>query len=423
MTTPREYLSRLNSSIIRLGLAPVTRLLESLNNPQDAYASVLIGGTNGKGSIAATVDSVLRQAGCRVGLYTSPHLIDLRERIRVNGDMITGETLDALIDDVRGQVREDVTYFEFLTAVAFLHFCRMGVDIAVLEVGMGGSLDATNVVKPIVSVISNISLEHREYLGDSLADIAREKAGIIREGGVCVTAAKQKPVRDVFDEICRKRKAKLYRLGNDIRVRRHKDGTFDYHGINKNYQRLACVLKGRHQIENTALALASIEILAVGGFPAGDEAIRQGLQKTRWEGRLEILQSFPVVIIDGGHNPAGVSVLCRALKEDFSYKRLILIFGVLGDKDYALMLKKLAALADAIIIAKPKTERAVPPEKLVCITALHGKHVEVVEQAGPALKRALALAGRDDLICATGSLYLIGEIKDAYDRMANLNDK
>ncbi|MDO9585495.1 MAG: cyanophycin synthetase, partial [Syntrophales bacterium] len=341
----------------------------------------------------------------------------------VKGDMITGETLDALIDDERGQVREEVTYVEVLTAVAFLHFGRRGVDIAVLEVGMGGSLDATNVVKPIVSVISNISLEHREYLGDSLADIAREKAGIIREGGVCVTAAKQKPVRDVFDEICRKRKAKLYRLGNDIRVRRHKDGTFDYQGINKNYQRLACVLKGRHQIENTALALASIEILAAGGFPAGDEAIRQGLQKTRWEGRLEILQLFPMVIIDGGHNPAGISVLCRALKEDFSYKRLILIFGVLGDKDYALMLKKLAALADAIIIAKPKTERAVPPEKLVLITALHGKHVEVVEQAGSALKRALALAGRDDLICATGSLYLIGEIKDAYDRMANLNDK
>ena len=418
MTTPREYLSQLNSSVIHLGLAPVTRLLESLNNPQNAYASVLIGGTNGKGSIAATVDSVLSQAGCRVGLYTSPHLIDLRERIRINGEMITAEALDDLIDDVRGRLRGDVTYFEFLTAVAFLHFCRMEVDIAVLEVGMGGRLDATNVANPIVSVISNVSLEHREYLGDNLADIAREKAGIIRERGVCVTAVKQQPVREVFEEMCRKREAKLYRLGKDIRVRRHKDGTFDYHGIDKNYQRLACVLKGRHQIENAALALAAAEILAVGGFPAGDEAIRQGLQKTRWEGRLEIIQSSPVVIIDGGHNPAGISVLCRALKEDFSYKRLILIFGVLGDKNYALMLKKLAFLADAIIITTPKTKRAVPAEKLMRITDLHGKHVEVVEPAGQALKRALALAGRDDLICATGSLYLVGEIKEAYSELA-----
>jgi dihydrofolate synthase/folylpolyglutamate synthase len=420
MTTSREYLSRLNSSVIRLGLTPVTRLLESLNNPQNAYASVLIGGTNGKGSIAATVDSVLRQAGFRVGLYTSPHLIDLRERIRVNGEMITEKMLNALIGDVRRQVREDVTYFEFLTTVAFLHFCQMKVDIAVLEVGMGGRLDATNVVKPIVSIISNISLEHEEYLGDSLADIAREKAGIIRQGGVCVTAAKQQPVRDVFEKICRKQRAKLYRLRADIRVRRHKDGTFDYYGINKDYKRLTCVLRGKHQIENAALALAATEILADRGFPVGEEAVKQGLQKTRWEGRIDIIQLYPMVIIDGGHNPAGISALCRVLKEDFSYKRLILIFGVLGDKDYALMLKKLASLADIIIITRPKTERAVPAEKLVRITDLHGKHVEIVEQVVPALKRALALADRDDLICATGSLYLVGEIKEVYAKIPPL---
>ncbi len=417
MTTPREYLSRLNSSVVRLGLAPVAGLLKSLKNPQNAYPTVLIAGTNGKGSIAATMDSILREAGYRVGLYTSPHLIDLRERILVAGEMIAVEELDALIEEVRGHVGEDITYFEFLTAIAFLHFCRMRVDVAVLEVGMGGRLDATNVVNPVVSVISNISLEHREYLGNSLADIAREKGGIIKEGGVCVTAAKQMPVREVFDRICRERKAKLYRLGRHIKVRRREDDVFDYRGIFRNYKGLTCALKGRHQIDNAALALAAVEILADHGFTVGDNAFCRGLPKTRWEGRLEVLRLFPTVLIDGGHNPAGISALCRALKEDFSYRRLILVFGVLGDKDYALMLKKLLTLADAIIIAKPKTERALPPEELAGMARHCLKQVEVVEQAERALMRALMLAGRDDLICITGSLYLIGEIKEAYAKM------
>jgi dihydrofolate synthase / folylpolyglutamate synthase len=421
MTTPLEYLSRLNSSVIRLGLAPVTGLLKSLDNPQNAYPSVLIAGTNGKGSIAATIDSILRKAGYRVGLYTSPHLVDLRERILVDGEMIAGEELDALIEEVRGHVEEEVTYFEFLTAVAFLHFCRMRVDVAVLEVGMGGRLDATNVVNPVVSVISNISLEHREYLGNSLADIAQEKGGIVKEGGVCVTAAKQRSVREVIDRICRERKARLYRLGKHIKVRRRGDSVFDYRGIFRNYQGLTCALKGRHQIDNAALALAAGEILSNHGFPIGDNAVYHGLSNTRWEGRLEVLRLFPTVLLDGGHNPAGISALCRTLKEDFTYRRLIFVFGVLGDKDYALMLKRLLSLADAIIITKPKTGRALPPEKLADMARHSLRQVEVVEPAGQALMRALMLSGRDDLICITGSLYLIGEIKEVYAKMKMQN--
>ena len=417
MISPREYLSQLNVSVIRLGLAPVTRLLEYLQNPQNVYASVLIGGTNGKGSIAAMTASILREAGYRTGIYTSPHLVDLRERIRVNGEMITEEALDALIDEVRGHVREDVTYFEVLTAVAFLHFCRRKVDIAVLEVGLGGRLDATNVVKPVASVISNISLEHREYLGNRLRDIAREKAGIIKDKGVCITAARQKPVLEIFNETCRERKAKLYRLGGHIRTRRHRNGVFDYHGISKNYKGLNCSLPGQHQIENAALALAAIEILTNNGFPVDDSAVYGGMQKTHWEGRLEILQAAPRLIVDGGHNPAGVSALCRALKNDFSYRHLILVFGVLHDKNFPLMLKNIAPLADKIIITKPESERAVSTSELAEIASLYNDYVEVVEQTGEALKRALSLAGRHDLICVTGSLYLVGEIKKAFSQM------
>jgi dihydrofolate synthase/folylpolyglutamate synthase len=414
MTTPGDYLSQLNSSMIRLGLGPVRKLLTSLQNPQNRYASVLIGGTNGKGSIAATTAAILQAAGHRVGLYTSPHLIDLRERIRVNGDMITADNLNDLIDEVSGQVSEQVTYFEFLTAVAFLYFFRQQVEVAILEVGLGGRLDATNVVTPVLSVISNISLEHQDYLGKGLANIAREKGGIISPGGMCVTAAKQKPVREILSGICRDQKAQLYRLGKDMTVRRHRDGTFSYQGIGKNYPRLACSLRGRHQVENSALALAAIELLAVGGLPVSDDAVYRGMQNTRWEGRLELLQLNPQVVLDGGHNPAGIAVLCRTLQEDFSYRRLILIFGVLRDKNYLLMLSKIAPLAHRIIIAEPETARAVPPRELTAAAKRYCDQVEVVADPRQALERALLAADREDLICVAGSLYLIGEIKQAY---------
>jgi len=418
MTTPGDYLSQLNSSIIRLGLGPVRKLLSLLHNPQSRYPSILIGGTNGKGSIAATTAAIMQAAGYRVGLYTSPHLVDLRERIRVNGDMITESELDGLIDEVRGRVGEEVTYFEFLTAVALLYFYRREVEVAILEVGLGGRLDATNVVTPVLSVIANISLEHQDYLGKGLANITREKGGIITAGGVCVTAAKQKLVQDILAGICRDRRAKLYRLGKEITVRRHRNATFSYRGIKKNYPQLACPLKGRHQVENTALALAATELLAErGGLPVSDEAVYRGLQNTKWEGRLEVLQSNPQILLDGGHNPAGIAVLARALREDFAYRRLILVFGVLRDKNFPLMVKKLAPLADMVIITKPETERAVPPNELIDLAKLYCDQVEVIADTRQAFERALAVAGTDDLICVAGSLYLIGEIKKAFPAM------
>ncbi len=418
MNSPRAYLAHLNSSIIRLGLEPVKNLLASLHNPQNNYASILIGGTNGKGSIAATMAAILQAAGYRVGLYTSPHLIDLRERIRVSGEMIGEKELAGYIDEVREKVgEEEVTYFEFLTAVAFLYFYRRQVEVAVLEVGLGGRLDATNVVNQAISVISNISLEHQEYLGKRLADIAREKGGIIGEGGVCVTAAKQKQVREILTGICRDRGAKLYQLGKDIRVRRRRDGTFSYQGPHNNYLRLSCQLKGRHQTENTALALATIDLLGARGLPVSEGALRQGLEMTKWEGRLEVLSTSPHVVVDGGHNPAGITVLCRALKKEFSYRRLILIFGVLRDKDFAVMLKKIAPLADMVILARPESDRAVSPNELAGMAGLYCKHVVVHDQPRRALEEARDAAGREDLICVAGSLYLIGEIKRQFGKV------
>jgi dihydrofolate synthase/folylpolyglutamate synthase len=415
MQDPLEYLDGLNSANIRLGLGPVSRLLDRLNNPHKTYGSVLIGGTNGKGSIAAMVASVLEKGGIRVGLYTSPHLTDIRERIRVNGRMITREEMISCVEDVRKEVGEDITYFECLTAVAFLHFCRARIRVAVLEVGMGGRLDATNVVKPFVSVISNISLDHRAYLGNSLAAIACEKGGIIKSKGVCITAAKQTQVINILEDICMQRRATLFMLGRDMKVRMNRDGTFNYRGIRKDYENLICSLKGGHQIENAALAIGAVEFIREKGFEMDDEAVWGGIRSTKWEGRLEILQHEPMVLIDGAHNPAGISTLCRALETEFSYKRLIFIFGVLNDKDYGAMLKRIAPLTDRLIITRPQTGRATPPEEIVPVALRYNhRNVEVIEDSRDALKRALSLADLNDLICVAGSLYLVGEVKRVF---------
>jgi dihydrofolate synthase / folylpolyglutamate synthase len=414
MQDPLEHLHGLKSVDIRLGLGPISRLLDRLNNPQNAYGTILIGGTNGKGSIAAMVASVLSRGGFRVGLYTSPHLIDVRERIKVNGNMITPKEMNERIEEVKEHATENITYFEFLTAVAFLYFYQKKVDLAVLEVGMGGRLDATNVVTPLASVVSNISLDHREYLGNRLEKIAWEKGGIIKDGGVCITAVKQRRVLKVLEDICSKKGAKVYRLGREIKIDMSCNGFFSYRGMRKKYDRLVCPLKGRHQIENAALAIGVIESVAMKGFEVNDDAVFAGIRDVQWEGRLEIMQYAPMVLVDGAHNEGGASALSNALKEEFSYKKLILIFGVLNDKDYRSMLKKLAPLADRLIITRPNTERAMPPEAIVPVAHPYQKRTEVVENSHEALKRALSVADQDDLVCVTGSLYLVGEIKQLF---------
>jgi dihydrofolate synthase/folylpolyglutamate synthase len=412
---PFEYLTHLKSKGINLDLGPVTRLLRSLGNPHKNYRTVLVGGSNGKGSVAAMLSSILTRGGFTVGLYTSPHLIDFRERIRINNRMIQQEDLSQLIDQVRNVVTEDVTYFEFATAVAFLHFYRCQVDLAVLEVGMGGRLDATNVVDPEVSVITTVSLEHQRYLGRNLNSIAREKGGIIKRQGICLTAAKQATVIKTLENICSDRQSRLYRVGKEIRVRRSKGGTFSYDGISKTYQNLPISLMGRHQVDNAALALAALELLEDKGYSIAEETIVQGLREVRWEGRLEILNDNPRLIVDGAHNPAAISVLYRTLKDDFTYGRLILIFGVLKDKNYGAMLRKLAPLADTIIVTRPKEERALQPDALRSVAHHYNKNVEVIDDSRQALLHAVRLARAHDLICVTGSLYLVGEIKQALD--------
>jgi len=412
MQNPLSYLEGLKQRGINPGIGPISRLLARLGSPQNGYKTVLIGGTNGKGSTAAILSSILIKEGMKVGLYTSPHMCDFRERIRVNGCMVSEAALCALVDKVRKETREDVTYFEFTTAMAFLYFSRCEVDIAVVEVGMGGRLDATNLISPEVSVITNISLEHQKYLGNDLESIAREKGGIIKKNGICVTAAKGRKVIDTLEKICSQRGSAFYRTGRDIRVRRFEKGNFSYYGINKNYRGLRNVLTGEHQIANAVLALAVVDILTAKGMDINDNSVIGGLRDVKWEGRLELISRNPVIVVDGAHNPAGISSLCNSLSADFSYKRLIVVFGVLRDKDYGGMLKRLMPLADRIILTRPREERAACTENLLSVTSPYHDHVEAIADSAEALARARFLAGVDDLICVTGSLYLVGEIKE-----------
>jgi dihydrofolate synthase / folylpolyglutamate synthase len=409
---PATYLSRLNINVMHFGLKTITQLSERLGNPQNSFPAILIAGTNGKGSTAVMIASMLQSGGYKTGLYTSPHLTDVRERITVNGRKISRADFSRAFADVDQAGNQPATYFEVLTAAAFLYFQRRQVDIAVLEVGLGGRLDATNICRPLVSLITNIDFDHMAYLGNTLTAIAREKAGIVRQGGICITAAKQKKVLELLESVCRRRKAGFYRLGRDIKMKRQTDGLYTYQGPGRKVNDLSVPLIGRHQVDNAALALSAIEIVGEKGFPVTCGAIRRGLAKARWEARLEVLRDKPLFILDGAHNPAGINVLCRALKNDFSYRRLILIFGALADKEYRKMLRKILPLASHIILTPLQTTRAVPVATIDGYVKKAGYEAETAQNVAGAVARALELAGEDDLICATGSLYLAGELKN-----------
>jgi len=420
---PAAYITSLNIDVMRFGLTAISELLSRLGNPQNSYKTILIAGTNGKGSTAAMTASMLQAAGYKTGLYTSPHLIDVRERIRVNKRQISAGDFRKIISAVKQKIEQPVTYFELLTAAAFLYFQRREVDIAVLETGLGGRLDATNVCQPLVSVITNIAFDHTAFLGKTLTAITREKAGIIKMNGVCVTAAKQKKVLELLEDVCRGRKARFYRLGKDIKIKQQKNGLIAYSGLYNNFNDLTVPLTGRHQLENAALALSALEIAGRNGFPADAAAVRKGLRDTMWNGRLEVLCREPLFVVDGAHNTAGINVLCRSLKHDFSYRRLILIFSALVDKDYPKMLGKIAPLADRIILTQLQAGRAVPLEELHECAQKMGCRAVATENTAEAVRCALKLAGRKDMICAAGSLYLVGEIKQAFPRAPSCDNK
>jgi dihydrofolate synthase/folylpolyglutamate synthase len=398
---------------IKLGLETIGGMLTALDNPHAAYPCIHIAGTNGKGSVAATLASVLQTAGFRVGLYTSPHLVRFNERICVDGRPVSdAEVADACRDlwDIQGGEREP-TFFEYTTAMALHLFRQRRVEWAVVETGMGGRLDATNVLAPAVSVITNLSIEHKMYLGDTLAAIAYEKAGIIKPDTPVVTGVRQKKALAVVRKAAADRNAPLYRLGEAFRCRRAGHGRFTFFGRRHTWRRLASSLTGDFQVENTALALAVCEVLQEKGVALSESDVRKGLAETRWPGRLEVVSRNPFLLLDGAHNLAAARKLAAHLATLKGRHRITLVIGILDDKPYRAILNLLVPVADRVIFTAAQNERALPAAALAA--AVPGLEGEIRETVSAALAHALAVNPAGGLVCVAGSLYVVGEAKAA----------
>ena len=413
MTTPDalQYLSRLEGTGIVFGLDNIRRILERLNNPHRSLKTVHIAGTNGKGSVASMLSTVFTEAGYRTGKYTSPHLLSFNERITVNEIPIADDRLFALIDETRDRVDEapcfrSFTFFDFSTALAIRHFEETAVDIAFIETGLGGRLDSTNIINPLATVITNVGLDHTDYLGSSVREIAGEKAGIIKESTPVITGATGEAY-DVIAEKARSLKAPVHALHRDFTYRKVSDQHMDYRGLTMTCDNLSVGLLGDHQLSNAALALCGIEILGEAGFPVSTKDIRKGMEQVVWPGRLEIVHRDPMILLDGAHNPDGMGTLAEFISRTCRNMKKILIFGVMKDKDYQAMFRSIEPLVDTVILTRPQMERALHPEKM----ELSHSPILSTGSVHEALVAAAGIARKEDCIIVSGSLFTVGEAK------------
>ena len=405
------YLYGLQKYGIKFGLSKTANLLKAFGDPHKGQKYIHIAGTNGKGSVAAFVASILRESGLgKVGFYSSPHLVRFTERFQINDREMTHEEAVTLIEELTNVFTpgEPPTFFETTTAMALLYFARQHTDIAIMEVGMGGRLDATNLITPLVSMITNISLEHQVYLGSRLLDIAGEKAGIIKEGVDVVTGVKQPSVIKLLESKCAEKGAPLWRLGRDIHHRTTPSG-LHYYGTIHRLNRLQPGLKGRFQFRNAALAVALVERLEEKGFKISDGNIRTGLNRAVWPGRMQVVAREPTIILDGGHNPGAIRALADAIRTDFRYRKMILVIGIMEDKEIDQMLRAIVPLSDYVIYTRPVYSRAASPEKLMAEATSLGRDGEAVPFLTGALDRAREIADPRDLIVVCGSLFTVGE--------------
>ena len=410
-----DFLFSLHRFGIKLGLEAITDILGRLYNPQWQYATLHIAGTNGKGSSSAIAASILQANGYRVGLYTSPHLIDFRERIRVQGVHISEGDVCELTEQIR-EVSESLppmTFFEFTTALAFRHFMNQQVDIAVVEVGMGGRFDATNVLKPLGALITGIGFDHEAYLGASLQAIAQEKAGIIRHPTPVVLGPMPGEIIRIFETQARKWHAPVFRFGQEFSLSQTGTMEFTYHGREWTIPGLQTNLLGQHQMINAVNTLALLETAVEDKFALSPGAIRTGLQQVKWRGRLEIIHQDPLIILDGAHNPSGAQVVFDFLHSqihDCPGRKLILVVGMMHDKNHQGFLRVLLPLVDHLILTQPRMERAAPVDVMKLAVDRDDLVPDLLPDSWDAFCQAKVIANPSDLICVTGSLFLVGEV-------------
>ena len=421
-------------------LERVENFLAIIGNPQDSLKCVHIAGTKGKGSTCAFVAHILRQAGYSAGLYTSPHLSDFRERIRVLSPqpaapalpagrhspqptedfegMISQGELTNLVEKLTPKIQHcneyseygPLSFFEVYTSLAFLYFKEKKVDFAVLETGLGGRLDATNAVDPLVAAITPISYEHTQKLGNTLKEIATEKAGIIKnKDQVVISAPQEEEARQVIQNRCREEKIKLYEVGKDIEYKKTRNG-FSVKGVFGEYPDLKIRLLGKHQLINATVALGAIEGLRMHNINIGSDAVREGLYNTAWPGRCEVVSRAPLIVLDGAQNIASMAALKETIKESFAYRRLILVLGISSDKDIKGISSEIYDLPDVIVLTKADNPRAMQPAALA--EYFNGKETQITDNVREAKELSRRLAGKDDLILACGSLFVVGEFRN-----------
>ncbi len=419
-----DFLYSLSGRGIKLGLENTSRLLDYFGNPQLKTPTIHIAGTNGKGSTAAFVESILRASGYRVGLYTSPHILDFRERIQINRQLIAPEDIIhwvAALNQASTEINIAPTFFEFGTLMAFLHFNRQKTDWNVVEVGMGGRLDSTNLCQGRVCIITPISRDHESSLGTRLSQIAQEKAAIIKHACTVVCSTQENEVIQVIRDQSRRHQAPLLQLGQDFQVdiQSHslEGQVFDFNGPEIWYKGLEIALTGRHQSVNAGLAVAACTALA---DPAvTEQTIRQGLRSASWSGRLEICGSNPSLILDGAHNLDSFEKLTASLSELFSHKRKIWVIGIMNDKPLAEITELISDYADYIVVTQPKSDRSALPEQIRKAFTNFKKPIDLVDEIPLALDRAYQVAGPDDLIVVTGSLFTVAEAKQVIDNQTH----
>ena len=413
-----EYIHSVKWQGSKPGLERTRELLDALGNPEKALKFVHIAGTNGKGSTAACIASILRCAGYTTGLYTSPYILRFNERMQVNGEHITDDELIRMTDEIRpfaDAMADPPTEFELITALAMKHFLYKKCDIVVLEVGMGGELDSTNVIDtPEVAVITTIGYDHVKELGPEIADIARAKAGIIKGGDVAIYGGVRE-VEEVFKLSCDERGAKLYKA-DFSRITRQEASLDGVRFGFEPYGELAIPLAGSYQPKNAALAITAVELLRKRGYEISDDNIITGISKVSWPGRFEVLGKNPIFILDGAHNPEAMEVTAESLRHHFGERGIVFIIGAMADKDVDAMIGHIAPLAEAFFAVRPDYPRAMDDKKLAAILSKYSARVFALGSIAESVAEAIKRAGKDGVVCAIGSLYFSGDIRAAFLR-------
>lgn len=407
-----KYIFNLRGGEIDLRLQRVHQALALFDHPERCYPAFHIAGTNGKGSTAAMLHRILFLHGYRTGLYTSPHVVSFTERIRVGDKEISPQEVVELAESIQRRLEEEsigLTFFEFVTVMAFLYFARREIGVAVVEVGLGGRLDATNLVSPCVSIITTISKDHEAYLGSDILAIAREKGGIIKEGIPVVGGALLPEVEGLLGEIANAKGSAHFFLGRDFSFELKEGGHFNYQGLEWHLSDLSLALRGIYQRANAALVLGALEV-ARSSFPVSEIAIRAGLSSVFWPGRFEVIAVQPTVILDGAHNGEGVRALVNEIRHFQGEKKVRLLFAAMGDKDWSLMLGELSEVASEVVLTRVPMERSANPQRLAEAVP-EGIRIRTIESPVEAADYLISSARLDDTILVAGSLYLLGEVR------------